>query len=176
MENNDKKKRSFWEIAMYVYIIGVIVTVLIAPVPHLKKSDHGSAKVKACYSNIRVIQGAVEMYNMDVKNEEDLILTLNDSETQNPTILKGYLKPVRHYEPMCRYKSKDLDKENGGIYCEYHGDIDGSLGIKGLYQKPSILSTISMSNFINECQYQFPYALVWPILWPFIFYMNFSSR
>ena len=173
MENNGKKKHSFWKIAMYVYIIGVIVTVLIAPVPRFSKHGHSRiSRDKTCYSNIRVIQGAVEMYNMD---HETMISSLSDSETLKPTILKGYLRPVTHHEPMCYYKGLDLEKGDVGIYCEYHGDIDGSLGIKGSYQKTSIFN-INLDNFMNECQYQFPYALVWHILWPFVIYMSFFSR
>ena len=173
MENNDKKKRSFWEIIMYVYIIGVFVTVVLGPVPHYRKCGYrvSRSRDRVCYSNIRIIQGAIEMYNSD---HETMISSLSDSETQNPTNLKGYLKPVSHPETQCCYQGSGLGDGEGGIWCTYHGDVDGSLGINGVYQKPPEVSKLNIfvNNFMKECQYQFPYALVWPILWPYVIFFS----
>lgn len=79
------------------------------------------ARYKACLSNIRVIQGAVEMYNMDSP------LMLKDlNENSIDSLLKGnYLKS----EPSkpdysCKYSSKGDLSEDGEVYCEYHGGLD----------------------------------------------------
>lgn len=79
------------------------------------------ARYKACLSNIRVIQGAVEMYNMDSP------LMLKDlNENSIDLLLKGnYLKS----EPSkpdysCKYSSKGDLSEDGEVYCEYHGGLD----------------------------------------------------
>ena len=78
------------------------------------------AREKACFSNIRVIQGAVEMYNMDndIKMEN-----LNIENLQKGYYLKG--KPDKP-ETSCEYKSiGDLSKEGEGIvFCTYHGDVE----------------------------------------------------
>ena len=80
-----------------------------------------SAREKACFSNIRVIHCAVEMYNMDF---EDMIKHI-EPDTIN-TLIKGkYLKsePSKP-ETTCEYKSiGDLTKD-GKIFCKYHGDIE----------------------------------------------------
>lgn len=84
------------------------------------KRAHYSARTKACWSNIRVIQGAVEMYNMDVAS---MATTLDI-----PELIKGkYLKsePIRP-EKDCYYDSfGDLSKD-GFVYCTRHliPDID----------------------------------------------------
>ena len=80
-----------------------------------------SARDKACLSNIRVIQGAVEMYNMDVST---MIEELNP-KTMSFLVKGGYLKvePVKP-ETQCEYKSVGNLTNNGIIYCPYHGDVD----------------------------------------------------
>ncbi len=83
-----------------------------------RKPVHISSREKACYSNIRVISGAVEMYNMDVKT---LMTTLD----MNPLLKNNYLKPITTPENDCEYHSEGDLTEKGYIYCKRHGDIEG---------------------------------------------------
>lgn len=85
----------------------------------IKRSRY-SARTKACWSNIRVIQGAVEMYNMDVATMA--------TSLDLPTLFKEkYLKnEIIGPEKDCYYDSfGDLSKE-GFVYCTRHliPDID----------------------------------------------------
>ena len=91
----EKKKKSYISIfftAIIMYVINFIIFQ-----PPIRRGGHGSSRVKACYGNIRLIQGAVEMYNMDsremmteldmkllidghyLKNEVDIFLGLIES-------------------------------------------------------------------------------------------------
>ncbi len=93
--------------------------------PNIHPSTRGSRQ-KLCYSNIRVLTGAVEMYNMDVK-EENLMKSL-DIE---PLIDNKYLKekPVSP-EVSCKYISTYNDKDGLYIWCDYHGDLEGLIAGK----------------------------------------------
>jgi competence protein ComGC len=80
-----------------------------------------SARDKACFSNIRVILGALEMYNMD---HETML------EEVNPDIIEklvetGYLK-VSPSKPdsRCEYHSIGSLTSEGIIFCKYHGDVE----------------------------------------------------
>ena len=74
-----------------------------------------NAKEKACFSNQRVLQGAVEMYNMD----NSVMMTTLDINT---LVKEKYLKSAPSgTEPGCKYYSVgDLSKD-GHISCEKHG-------------------------------------------------------
>ena len=68
-----------------------------------------SAKVKSCWSNIRVITGAVEMYNMD----NSIMMDKLDFDL----LLKGkYLKQM----PEGYYANHGKLTEDGYVYCVYH--------------------------------------------------------
>ena len=81
-----------------------------------------SARDKACFSNIRVIQGAVEMYNMDVST---MMEELNP-KTLDILVKEKYLKSLPNpTEPgKCEYKSIGNLTDEGIIYCKYHGDLE----------------------------------------------------
>jgi type IV pilus assembly protein PilA len=121
----NRKGFTLIELMIVIAIIGILAAMAI---PNFKKARQ-SAREKACYSNIRVILGAVEMYNMD---NSQMITTIADGDTTTSTgKLKGYLKAVSHPETQCSYHGTGLGDGNGGIYCSYHGDVDGNLGQKG---------------------------------------------
>ena len=75
-----------------------------------------SARKKACFSNIRIIRGAIEMYNMDVP-ESDYMRKLD----LNLLIEKKYLKSITPPEDFCKYVSMDDLSDNGVVYCVSHG-------------------------------------------------------
>lgn len=81
------------------------------------------ARTKACYSNMRVILGAVEMYNMD---HTEMMKQLSDSDViEGGTLVKeGYLKsPIRKPTPGCRYFSVGDLSIDGHIECSKHGRV-----------------------------------------------------
>ena len=79
----------------------------------IKKAPR-SWKVKNCWSNCRIIQGAVEMYNMD---NETMMQKLNF-----PLLLEGnYLREIpKGSEKECYYTSHGDLTDVGYIYCVYH--------------------------------------------------------
>jgi tetratricopeptide (TPR) repeat protein len=76
---------------------------------------------KACFSNMRVLQGALEMYNMDHEKNE---MTSLDIST---LVKEKYLKssPSKP-DPDCNYYSTGDLTKNGQIRCKIHGSIEES--------------------------------------------------
>ena len=84
-----------------------------------KKFVHQPSRQKACFSNIRVLIGAVDMYNMDHK----IMMTKLDL---NALIQENYLKKnFSGPEKECEYLTEGDLTDNGYIYCKIHGDIEG---------------------------------------------------
>ncbi len=112
----NRKGFTLIELMIVIAIIGILAAMAI---PNFKKA-RASARQKACYSNLRVIQGAVEMYNMDVST---MMTTLDQS-----TLIKG--KYIKSAAPLIcpetskngSYSGTDLT-ENGEIVCSYHGGL-----------------------------------------------------
>ena len=77
-----------------------------------------SARCKACFSNQRVIQGAVEMYNMDVA-------TMMQQLDTKILVEGNYLKsePSKP-DTTCEYTNIGDLSGYGFVFCKYHGDPD----------------------------------------------------
>ena len=73
--------------------------------------------ILSCFANMRVLLGAVEMYNMDNA-------VMMDKLDIDKLVQGGYLKssPAKP-EAECSYNGYGLT-ENGEIYCTYHGSIE----------------------------------------------------
>lgn len=161
MTNNNGKTKIISSGLFYIYLAGVIAFIFLGPKPYYTKCSRGSARDKACYSNIRVLQGAVEMYNMDSKT---MMTTLDQ------TILKEghYFRdknilvcPETHKE----YLGDDLTGK-GYIYCDYHGDLEGNRydKSKGRPFTESEKRRNEINKYIGDCVEKVPYALMWPVL------------
>ncbi len=162
MDNKGERKQFSIENAFYIYLIGVLFFVLLKPVPNFKR--HPNNREKTCFFNQRIIQGAVEMYNMDVKKDEEM------NNLDIDILFKGnYLKEIpKKPEESCQYVGSDLNK-SGVVFCLYHGDVEGKT--QGSRKK-----SISNKFNFNENLEQLPYALGWPIVIPFIIYLNVASH
>lgn len=104
-----------------IIILCFLFILTLTSVASAYKPDRPTMRYKACLSNIRVIQGAVEMYNM---NSSTPINHLNDNSID--TLLKNnYLKIVPSKpESSCEYVSNGNLSEQGVVYCKYHGGVD----------------------------------------------------
>ena len=143
MSENSKKKKIISKVFLCLFPIGLIIFNIYSSSPNFKKARQG-AREKACYSNIRVIQGAVEMYNMD---SPDMMQNLN----MHTLIAGNYLKEEPLYpEVSCGYLGSNLDN-NGSVFCEYHGDLQGL--IEGRYTADEIRrqNINNNINFIANC-------------------------
>ena len=133
MSNNNTNKKSFsWSTWFFGFFVGLFVSFIFSiglvgvlaamAIPNFKDA-RTSARQKACFSNQRVLQGAVEMYNMDVP-EKNMMRKLEISPLVSMHYLKDYpSKP----EPQCNYESSGDLTENGYVYCTFHGDTFGNM-------------------------------------------------
>ena len=117
---NYSNKNAFTFIELIIVVI--ILAILFAMAQPNRRPPRASHREKACFSNLRVIQGAVEMYNMDV-DSKNLMKTLDLD-----ILVKGnYLKKLPDKpEESCLYMSYgDLSSHTESlVFCNYHGDIE----------------------------------------------------
>ena len=125
MQNN-KKAFTLLELLIVIAIIGILAAMA---QPTCGRRPRPSSRKKACYSNIRVLLGAVEMYNMDNSVMMEELNNDNVEKLINSRYLKD--KPTPPESEKCKYFGYDLIG-SGTIFCVYHGDLDGK--IKGDYQ------------------------------------------
>jgi Ca-activated chloride channel family protein len=102
-------------------------------VPNFRKSRE-QARDKACYANMRVLQGAVEMYNMD--NHE--MMTVVTEKEIDLLVAGKYLKshPTKP-ESDCRYGSIGDLSDTGVIVCARHGTVEGGMQGEAIYADES---------------------------------------
>ena len=115
----NKQEKSYKEIfvrAFYIFIITTIIFIISSIISYPRPHHHYNRR-NACYSNIRVIQGAVEMYNMD---SNSMMKELNLDLLQEGKYLKEKPFPP---EEECNYSNKGDLSENGEVYCALHGGM-----------------------------------------------------
>lgn len=103
-------------------IVGTILFLFTYNLPpaHVYRTGD-SERQKRCFTNIRIIQEAVAIYNLDVK-EENIMKELDIEQL----IKGGYLKEdFRKSKPeeACSYISEGDLSKNGVVACEYHGTL-----------------------------------------------------
>jgi competence protein ComGC len=89
------------------------------------KPHRPQAREKACYANMRVILGAVEMYNMD---HEAMISAVNDGMIRSPgglLVKEQYLKSgISSPETGCSYGTTGDLTGSGSVVCAMHGTVE----------------------------------------------------
>ncbi|MDD3145939.1 MAG: prepilin-type N-terminal cleavage/methylation domain-containing protein [Candidatus Riflebacteria bacterium] len=118
----NRKGFTLIELMIVIAIIGILAAIAI---PNFRKARE-QAREKACYANMRVILGAIEMYNMD---NTSMMATLADTDatTSGGKLVSGkYLKsPVTRPEKSCSYSGAAMDG-TGLIVCSIHGTVEGN--------------------------------------------------
>ena len=119
-----KKKSNGCIIALIGFaVIGFIMICVIGflaalALPNFERA-RDEARRKACFSNQRVLMGGVEMYNMDVK-EENMMHNLNIDILVKERYVKE--KP-KLPDPKCSYVSEGDLAKDGNVKCTYHGSV-----------------------------------------------------
>jgi competence protein ComGC len=106
------------KIIITILFVGYLVVEAIS-IPNFRKCHPSeNSREKSCFYNIRIIAGAVEMYNMDHSNMMD---TLNLELLQK----EGYLKvSLNKPELDCDYYIKEDNSENDVVVCcKRHGNL-----------------------------------------------------
>ena len=110
----NRKGFTLIELMIVIAIIGILAAMA---VPNFKKARE-QAREKACYSNIRVLMGAVEMYNMDNSK-------MMESLAQKVLKDNSYIRQeVECPEQGGKYEGSQLHKD-GEVKCSVHGLIEG---------------------------------------------------
>ena len=134
----DRKKKSIFS----TIIISIIITIIWGNLFYMALPSYALRPVrasqfqKACYSNIRIITGAIEMYNMDNENDKSKLIKNYDRDTLKILIENKYLKSEPELPlSCCRYTSSGdlynydengkINECDGYVYCEVHGDLQG---------------------------------------------------
>ena len=109
----------------FLTVLGIIIIIVYVlfnmSLPHYDGS-RTSARQKACFSNQRIIEGAIEMYNMDNKIPIETALPGQafvqcEEELVKSRYLKNYIELV---EPDCSYGFFDI-LGSGTVFCKAHG-------------------------------------------------------
>ncbi|MDD3378124.1 MAG: hypothetical protein PHF08_11820 [Candidatus Riflebacteria bacterium] len=86
-------------------------------------ADRGIS-AKSCFSNQRVLMGAIEMYNMD--HEAEMIDSMVDPDAiMRKLISEGYSKASLICYQNGIYRSYGRFQDGGIIFCDLHGPPDG---------------------------------------------------
>ncbi len=117
----NRKGFTLIELMIVIAIIGILAAIAI---PNFRKARE-QAREKACYANMRVILGAVEMYNMDNTSMMTALADGDASTSAGKLVAGKYLKsPVSKPEKSCTYSGNNIDG-TGLIACIVHGTIEG---------------------------------------------------
>lgn len=110
-----KNRRGFTliELMIVIAIIGILAAIAI---PNFSKARR-QARLKACISNMRTMEGAVEMYMMDNNANDVTVEDLVKTDDSNPLLKDKYLKKW----PECK---------SGGTYTILEGSFPEATEIK----------------------------------------------
>ncbi len=118
----NRKGFTLIELMIVIAIIGILAAIAI---PNFRKARE-QAREKACYANMRVILGAIEMYNMDNTSMMSALADGDATGSAGKLVAGKYLKsPVNRPEMSCSYSGTSMDG-TGLINCAIHGTVEGA--------------------------------------------------
>lgn len=115
-----KHKNAFTFIELLI-VIGIISILAAMAVPNVHPVRIDPTK-KPCFTNQKVIEGAIEMYNMDNTIMMETALPGRDYEDHERILLDNrYLKnPIEPPSPDCSYGFVNICA-TGSVFCKKHG-------------------------------------------------------
>ena len=102
------------------FLLMVYFAVELVSFPNFRKGHSSEySRERSCFNNLRIISGAVEMYNMD---HSEMMDTLNLELLQKERYLKS---PIRKPESDCDYFRKEGNSADGSVVisCKRHGSL-----------------------------------------------------
>ena len=137
-EKSEEKSFSLASYLIHIFVFTFIPSFLFLAVQPNYPPVRPSRIKDNCFSEIRILSGAVELYNMDYETKIHKL----DEETINILVDNKYLKKLpKPLIEKCKYLSQgDLASSTGTIYCEAHGSEDGQ--IKSKYSEDEIAKDI----------------------------------
>ena len=145
---NEAKPLTVTKFFLDIIISSIILTfIFLALLPHYPQIRPSRLKDN-CFSEIRLIAGAVELYNLD----NEIKINKLDEKTLQTLVDTKYLKRLPDpFIEKCKYSSEgDLATDTGIIYCEAHGDLNGK--IKSKYSESQIADAIYAKEKENKTQ------------------------
>ncbi|RCK78184.1 MAG: hypothetical protein OZSIB_1700 [Candidatus Ozemobacter sibiricus] len=110
-----------FRLAELMIVLAVVAFLGAMAIPNFRKARE-QARTKACYANQRVLQGAVEMYNMD--HGDHMMTRLDIKALRQGQYLKS---DIASPYPQCRYETAGDLSGSGFIYCTFCGGVERSL-------------------------------------------------
>ena len=154
---------SWFEKLLYIYQGGGVIFILFGPSIGFGRHGYNYRPQKHCYSNIRVLQGAVEMYNMD--NPSNMMDFLDINRLVNSKYLK---EPPESPIPCCRYSENGrLSDDDGEVVCAVHGGMITS----GPYDKDDNFKCcdkcskfLTIKRYKSEVRNRVKCVIIWPLI------------
>ena len=114
------------------------------------KRDYEGSSRKACWNNLRFLNGAVEMYNMDNK-------VMMENFDFKSLFNGGYIKEEFSFPSRyCYYTNFDNLTENGFVCCNKHFSPDTELGYSGYWIVYDDLNKDNYKNYLGrDCKVTF---------------------
>ena len=162
-DQNSKSKKHYVQtvieaVLLFFISLGLILMADIGRTHHGRRNSYQ----KLCFSNQRVLIGAIEMYNMD---HNEMIKTY-DNDYLDLLVRGKYLHSSFKNNFECELVTEGDLTENGFIYCVNHGSYDGQKKGKdelaSLTPKSDRLRERNMDLFI--CGFLFGPTLLYLVL------------
>ncbi|MFZ5949694.1 MAG: hypothetical protein ACOYXC_03240 [Candidatus Rifleibacteriota bacterium] len=111
----------FIEMAILMAILVIVGAIFY---PNYRKCYRQQNRGKACYANMRILLGAIEMYNMD--HETKINYKVDDPTREDSLLVKErYLKsPLTKPDTDCSYSIAGDVTRDGFIKCSVHGQAE----------------------------------------------------
>lgn len=110
-----------------IMVLALLATVVRYSLLFPRRRSHGDGREKACYANMRVLLGAIEMYNMDSAVMQKTLDEPFIKKLTSAQYLKGGIsKP----EPGCSYISTGDLTDTGRVRCVIHGTVESDIDRK----------------------------------------------
>ena len=151
MEKSKKKPLKLFDYVIIFYIISVFIFFIFGR----NSSDASYREQKRCYSNLKIIMSAVEMYNSD--NPTNLMNSLDTNILINSKYLKG---PIETPVPCCSYYSSGTLSLDGRIVCCVHGGLNIDKPYSGEYH----CNKCKTREYLQRFEGKLISSLFWPIV------------